>query len=213
MRTDDLINMLATGSSRELTGSPWRRLSLAIGFGTIISTFLMVKAIPVNPALGAVMQLPEFWEKLGFSASIAAISLLLVFRLGRPGVGMGNAAQALLAPILAIWILAGIAFANAESGQRAALFFGNTWKVCPFLIAMLASPVFVGCFWAMRDLAPTRLRLAGAAAGLFSGAVGAVVYCFHCPELDTPFIAFWYLLGILIPAAAGALIGPRLLRW
>ncbi len=213
MKTDDLISMLATGAGHELKANPWRRLMLAIGFGTLASTILMMKAIPINPALGEVMQLAEFWEKLGFAASIAAISLLLAVRLGRPGVGLGNAAQALMAPILAIWILAGIAFAGAEPGQRAALFFGDTWKVCPFLIATLASPVFVGSFWAMRDFAPTRLRLAGAAAGMFSGGVGAAVYCFHCPELDAPFIAFWYLLGILIPAAAGALIGPRLLRW
>ncbi|HCN91143.1 MAG TPA: anti-sigma F factor, partial [Oxalobacteraceae bacterium] len=27
------------------------------------------------------------------------------------------------------------------------------------------------------------------------------------------FIGFWYLLGILIPAGIGALIGPRVLRW
>ncbi len=213
MRTEDLISMLANGAGQEVAANPWRRLMLAIGFGTLASTILMMKAIPINPALGEVMQLPEFWEKLGFAASIAAISLLLAVRLGRPGVGMGNTAQALMAPILAIWILAGIAFAGAEPGQRAALFFGDTWKVCPFLIATLASPVFVGSFWAMRDFAPTRLRLAGAAAGMFSGGVGAAVYCFHCPELDAPFIAFWYLLGILIPAAIGALIGPRLLRW
>ena len=213
MKTDDLISMLATGANHELGRDPWRRLMLAIGFGTIGSTFLMMKAIPVNPALGTVMQLLEFWEKLGFAASIAAISLLLVLRLARPGVEAGKALQALVAPILAIWVLAGLAFAGAEPGQRFALFFGDTWKVCPFLITMLASPVFVASFWAMRDFAPTRLRLAGAAAGMFSGAVGAVVYCFHCPELEAPFIAFWYLLGILIPAAAGALIGPRLLRW
>ena len=67
--------------------------------------------------------------------------------------------------------------------------------------------------WAMRGLAPTRLKLAGAAAGFTSGAVGAVVYCLHCPEMDAPFLGFWYLMGMLIPTAVGALLGPRLLRW
>lgn len=213
MKTDDLINMLATGAGEESSINPWHRLMLAIGFGSIVSTLLMLKSIHVNPALGTVMQLLEFWEKLGFAASIAAISLLLVFRLSRPGVGLGRALQALTAPIVAIWILAGTAFAGVEHEQQVTLFFGDTWKVCPFLITMLASPIFVASFWAMRDLAPTRLMLSGAAAGLFSGAVGALVYCFHCPELDAPFIAIWYLLGMLIPSAAGALVGPKLLRW
>ena len=213
MKTNDLIDMLATGASLEQAGDPWRRLVYVIGFGTIASTILMVKAIPVNPDITNAVQLAAFWQKLGFAAAIAAVALLMVFRLSRPGVRLGNAFPALMMPILAIWILAGIAFAAAEPGERASLFFGNTWQVCPFLITMLATPVFAASFWAMRDLAPTNLRLAGAAAGLFSGAVGAVVYCFHCPELEAPFIAFWYLLGILIPSVAGALIGPRLLRW
>jgi hypothetical protein len=65
----------------------------------------------------------------------------------------------------------------------------------------------------MKGLAPTRLRLAGAAAGLLAGTTGALVYCLHCPELEAPFLGFWYLLGMLIPTAVGALLGSRLLRW
>ena len=131
MKTNDLIDMLATGANLEQAGDPWRRLVHAIGFGTLVSTILMVKAIPVNPDLANVMQLLAFWEKLGFAAAIAAVALLMVFRLSTPGVRLGNLFPALMAPILAIWILAGIALASAEPGERASLFFGNTWKVCP----------------------------------------------------------------------------------
>jgi hypothetical protein len=35
----------------------------------------------------------------------------------------------------------------------------------------------------------------------------------HCPELGAPFIAVWYVIGMFIPALAGALLGPRVLRW
>ena len=65
----------------------------------------------------------------------------------------------------------------------------------------------------MKGLAPTRLALAGAAAGLLAGAGGALIYALHCPEMAAPFLAIWYLLGMLIPTAVGALLGPRLLRW
>ncbi len=213
MKTDDLITMLATGASHEWTGDPWRRLMLAIGFGTLGSTILMVSAIAVNPEFASVLRLLQFWEKLGFAATIAAASFVIMMRLSQPGARLGMELHALLAPVAAMWILAGIVLVSADSSERASLFFGKTWKVCPILITMLATPVFAATLWAIRELAPTRLRLAGAAAGLFSGAVGAVVYCFHCPELDAPFIAFWYSLGIVIPAVAGALSGPRLLRW
>jgi hypothetical protein len=174
---------------------------------------LMVSVVQVNPALDVLMRLLPFWEKLGFAGTIAAVALLMVSRLSRPGVPLGSTLPALLAPIVAMWILATIALAQAEPGERASLFLGETWAVCPLLITMLATPVFGATLSAMRELAPTQLQLAGAAAGLLSGAVGAVVYCFHCPELEAPFIAFWYLLGMLIPAAVGALFGPRLLHW
>jgi hypothetical protein len=78
---------------------------------------------------------------------------------------------------------------------------------------MLSVPVFVAVMLAMKGLAPTRLRLAGAAAGLASGSLGALVYTLHCPEMAAPFLSIWYLLGVLIPTGIGALLGPRLLRW
>jgi hypothetical protein len=31
--------------------------------------------------------------------------------------------------------------------------------------------------------------------------------------MAAPFLGIWYLLGMLIPAAVGALIGPLVLRW
>ncbi len=55
--------------------------------------------------------------------------------------------------------------------------------------------------------------MSGAAAGLLAGSLGALVYCLHCPELAAPFLGTWYLLGMLIPALIGSLLGPRLLRW
>jgi hypothetical protein len=90
---------------------------------------------------------------------------------------------------------------------------GRTWKYCLVGIPTLAVPVFVATLWAMKGLAPTRLSLAGAVAGLLSGAIAALVYALHCPEMEAPFLGVWYVAGMLIPAAAGALLGPLVLRW
>jgi hypothetical protein len=102
---------------------------------------------------------------------------------------------------------------EAAPGERAALVFGATWASCPFNVALLSAPVFVALLWAMKGLAPTQPALAGAAAGLLAGATGALVYTLHCPEMAAPFLAVWYFLGMLIPTALGALLGPYLLRW
>jgi hypothetical protein len=85
--------------------------------------------------------------------------------------------------------------------------------VCPWLIAACAAPIFLALVWALRGLAPTRPRLAGAAAGLAASGLGAAVYAVHCAEPGGAFVLIWYSLGILLPTAVGALIGPRLLRW
>ena len=74
-------------------------------------------------------------------------------------------------------------------------------------------PVFAAIVWAMRGFAPTHLRRAGAAVGFAAGAIGALAYTLHCPELNAPFLGIWYVAGILIPTVVGAVVGPRLLRW
>jgi hypothetical protein len=39
------------------------------------------------------------------------------------------------------------------------------------------------------------------------------VYGLHCPELATPFLGVWYVIGVLIPTLVGMAIGPKVLRW
>ena len=46
-----------------------------------------------------------------------------------------------------------------------------------------------------------------------AGATAALVYCLHCTEMEAPFIGLWYVIGMLIPAVVGALLGRALLRW
>lgn len=213
MRTDDLVTMLATGAGAVQPNQAARRYATALVCGASGAALLMVILLGPRPDLAAAFLQPMFWVKIAFVASFATASLLAALRLSRPGLRLAWVPGVLGAPVLAIWLLAAIVLARAEPAQRAGLFFGDTWNSCPLLIAMLSAPAFVAVVWAMQGLAPTRLRLAGAAAGLLSGAVGTLMYSLHCPEMDAPFIGFWYLLGILIPTTLGALLGPRLLRW
>ncbi len=213
MRTDDLVTMLARGAGAVQPNQAARRYAIAIAWGALGAALLMAPLLGVRPDLAAAALQPILWVKFAFTGSLAAASLLAVLRLSRPGLRLAWVPGALTAPVIAIWLLAAFTLMRADATQRAGLFFGETADSCPLLIAMLSVPAFVAVVWAMKGLAPTRLRLAGASAGLLAGAVGALVYSLHCPESAAPFIAFWYLLGMLIPAAVGALLGPRLLRW
>ncbi len=213
MKTDELITMLASGAEAAEPHALERRFTIALGWGAFGTTLLMAIMLGVRPDIAEAARLPMFWMKLAFPAALLAGALLATVRLSRPGVRLGRVPAALAAPVLAMWLLAVVVLLSAAPVERAQLIYGDTWASCPFNVAMLSAPVFVALLWAMKGLAPTRLALAGAAAGLLAGAVGALVYTLHCPEMESPFLAVWYLLGMLIPAAVGAMLGPRLLRW
>ena len=213
MKTDDFIAMLASGTEPVDLRANARRYAVAVASSVAGAAALMMLFLGINPALSGEIALPMFWVKVLFAAVVAVISIMAAVRLSRPGASLAGLPSALAAPLIAIWILAAIVLMNAQPSERADLILGETWRVCPFLIATLSIPGFFASLWAMRGLAPTRLRLAGAAAGLLAGALATLVYTLHCPELAAPFVGTWYLIGMLIPTTVGALIGPRVLRW
>lgn len=213
MKTDDLISMLAAGAGPVAGGESRRRFAAALAGGTIGALLILSLYLGINQGIAQMAQAPMFWTKLAYCAALALAALALAARLGRPGARIGAVAAVLAAPLLAMWLLAAVALFGATGAERESLVFGTTWRACPFNIALLSLPLFAALLWAMKGLAPTRPALAGAAAGLLSGAAAAVLYCLHCPELGAPFLSLWYPLGMLIPAAAGALLGPHVLRW
>ncbi|MBV4491614.1 DUF1109 domain-containing protein [Pseudomonas oryzicola] len=213
MNTNELIDLLSAGEGavdRHVSG---KRFAIGLVAGALGALLLMAAIFGVRPDLGEVARTPLFWAKVALPGSLAFVALWLNSRLARPGV-KGGAAWVLLAlPVLLVWIGAAVELTGVPADARAGLILGKTWRTCPLNIALLSVPTFVGVFWALRGLAPTRLRIAGAAGGLLAGASATLAYCLHCPEMGIPFWGVWYLLGMLLPTVMGALLGPRLLRW
>lgn len=213
MKTEDLIQSLA----RDVSVVPHRALGgrIACGMlaGSAISLLLVATMLGFRPDLGSAMHGFSFWMKALYTASLGIGAVGLTARLARPD-GAGPRWSWLLAvPIL---LLAGIGIAelaHTPSDDWLAMWLGNSWRSCPWLLLLLSIPIFAGLLWSFQRFAPTRLRMAGAAAGLAAGAWSATLYCLHCPEVSAIFVLTWYSLGIGLAAALGALLGPRLLRW
>ena len=213
MKTDDLVKLLAAGVSPVSTSAVSRRFAVAMGWGVSGAVLLMLVTLGLRSDLAQAAGELTFWIKPGFAACLALAGLIAAERLARPGMRLGPVWAALAMPVLALWLVAAVSLANAAPAQRDELIFGNTWKECPVNIAFISLPLFAAALWAMKGLAPTRLALAGASAGLLAVASSALVYALHCPESAVPFLGVWYVLGIAIPTLAGALLGPRVLRW
>lgn len=213
MKTEDLVAMLASHAAPTDRARLGRRPAWALAAGVLGALVLLLLRFDPRPDLWTVVGTPLFWARLSLPVLLAAGAMRVAARLSRPGMEVGRRGSMLILPVTVVWLAAAISLGFAPSSERLAMVLGTSWRTCPFNIAYLALPGFVAGFWAMKGMAPTRLRLAGAAAGLLAGAVATAVYCLHCPEMEVAFWAVWYVAGMLIPAAIGAWLGPRFLRW
>ena len=212
MRTDDLIAQLSGGLEPVKSGAVMRLLLGAVALGVAGSIAVMLGLLGLRYDFTTAITSFGMWTKLVYTFAIAASGFWLVERAGRPGAEMTRPLLLLVLPLLAIALLSALQM-NAPQADMPGLVMGHSSRVCAPLVLMTALPTLAATFWALKQLAPTRLRSAGAIAGLFAGGAGAFVYSFHCTEGAAPFIAIWYTLGIVATTALGALLGPKLLRW
>ncbi|KQR90303.1 hypothetical protein ASG35_03635 [Burkholderia sp. Leaf177] len=213
MKTEDLISLLSTGVTPADTGLSRRRFARALLLGGVGSFVLMLVVYGLRHDIAVVSRTPLFWARFAFPATLAACALFLAARLSRPGTRIGAFWAAPAVPVIVVWSAAVAVLCLASPDARIPLVMGTTWRSCPFNIVLLSVPAFVAVFWAIRGLAPTRLRLAGAAGGMLAGTIATMAYCLHCPEMSVAFWAVWYLLGMTLATLIGALLGPRFLRW
>ncbi|ROZ78248.1 NrsF family protein [Ramlibacter sp. WS9] len=213
MKTDDLVAMLATGVTAVPRRAAHRRIGLALLAGVPLSLAILFTGYGLRDDLGQVISLPMFWAKLLFPLCIAVSAFVTVERLARPGVEVRRAWMGLVAPVLVVWAMAVAAWFTAPMEDRIPALLGQSWRTCALSIGLMALPVFVTALLALRGLAPTRPALAGAAAGALAGGVGAAIYALYCIELAAPFLAVWYVIGMMVPVLAGAMLGRWLLRW
>jgi hypothetical protein len=213
MNTDQLISSLTTDVRRVPRRAHAQWIGTGIAGGAVVTLVLVTALLGVRPDLHVAMHGFAFWMKWTYTISLGVGAVFAVARLSRPTPSSLRGAWLLAVPVL---LLAGIGIgelATTPYRDWLAMWLGQSWKVCPWLVLSLSMPIFVGLLWSFRRMAPTRLRAAGAAAGLAAGAWAATIYCLHCPEVSAIFVLTWYSLGILLAAGIGALVGPRLLRW
>ena len=211
--SDEFLRSLSAGLVPQSRWTVARRLALGMSGGVIVSAALMLVLLGPRPDMDQSMATAMFWMKLAYTLAFAVIASFAAERLARPAASARGRIKWLVVPILLVIAIAAFQLAGTAPAGRTAMLVGDSARVCPWRILFFALPPFIGLVWAMRGLAPTRLREAGAAIGLAAGGAGAFIYALHCTESTTPFLAIWYTLGMAASAALGWALGPLVLRW
>jgi hypothetical protein len=213
MDTQELIASLSKDVPRVSRHALVRRLGLGIFIGSLITLMLVTTVLGIRPDLRAAMHGFHFWMKWTYTLSLGIGTAFALARLARPVRESLRGFWFLIVPVLLLASIGIRELANTPPSKWLAMWLGESWMVCPWLVLGLSAPIFFALLWSFRSLAPTRLRAAGAVAGLTAGACAASIYCLHCPEVSAIFVLTWYSLGIALAAGAGAVLGPRLMRW
>jgi hypothetical protein len=211
--TDALIAALAGDVAPVRPHATARRVGKGLIAGALVTLVLVAAGLGFRPDLWLAMHGSAFWIKWIYTGSLALLALMATFRLGRPDAGTMGWLWLAGVPVAGLAVIGMVEMAQAPRGDWLAMWLGHSWRVCSMLVFLLSLPIFGGLLWSYRALAPTRLRLAGANAGLAAGAWSATLYCLHCPEVSAIFVLTWYTLGIALAAMLGAWVGPRLMRW
>jgi hypothetical protein len=213
MKTDDLVSALSAGLEPIDRGLVRRTVIAGLAVGAALALGIMLVGFGIRADLTTARAAIFLVLKLAFAIGIVTVASLYLLRLARPGGERRISSPWVLTPFLAIVLLAAISLAFAPSAHWDRMVMGDQWLECLLSIPIIAIVPFAIVMRAVRRAAPTNLVQAGAFAGLVAGGISAIAYALHCTDDSLPFIAVWYGGTIALCTLAGAVLGPRLLRW
>lgn len=213
MMTEDLIGKLSGDVTPVAANAVERRVIAGIAMGAGASLVVMSAWLGFRSDWPEAMLTGAFWMKWAYTLSLGVLALAVTAHVARPDAPALKRIWILAAPVAALALFSALELATTPVAGWKSMWLGVSWQECSLRVALLAAPVFAGMLWSFRQLAPTNLAAAGAAAGLASGAFAATIYGLHCPEVSATFVITWYSLGMVSASVLGAVVGPKLLRW
>jgi hypothetical protein len=209
--TDNLIRTLARQAAAERDRTPVafdRTLLIASALSLTTSVAMVLVLVGLRPDLLAVEYRTPFAFKIASTLSLACGGFFLARRAVRPG----SAGLPLLALLPGVLLLA-FRGATDRSGLPVMGHFNLSPAHCVGVILLVSMPALWLILRVLRTGAPTRPGIAGALAGLLSGALGATAFTLACINDAGLFVAIWYSAAILIMSGLGAAVGRGVLAW
>lgn len=197
---------------------PVRALSMARGLivastAALLTLVIVTLFVGLRPDIIAGNLNPVFLLATGLFLMLGVAASVAVIVMSRPQVGNEHggwvwaAAMAALLPLSAL--VMGIVNGRTAYEQSTAahgldcLIFGTG-------LSLIVGAALT--LWLRRG-APTSAEQAGLLTGIAAGSFGIFAFSFHCQYSDIYHIGLWHSLVVVISAAVGRILVPRLIRW
>ncbi len=210
-KTENLIQKLAqeAGTQRAIDShSTGRILLLASALSIVVAIAMVVVLIGIRTDLIDVAHRASLSFKIASTLLLACGGFIFVKWTAEPSTSAP--------PYIALLPGAGLLALGAVTDKSGLSILGASnisVPACVGAILMLSLPALFFILGALKTGAPTRPSIAGAAAGLLSGTLGAAAYVLACKNDGGLFVAVWYGAAILMMTGLGAVVGRRALAW
>ena len=211
MKTDELIERLAQDAVVKRRLLPL--MNIALVTGALLTSCLLLTAFGLRADLASQVETLRVSAKITISLLFALGSVLLVRRIGQPGVAIRPIAVFLLVPAGLLVVATGTELMVLPRGAWLANLLGRNSLFCLVAVPLLALPPLAAFLLALRNGAPESPTMAGAFAGLAAAGIAVSAYALHCTDDSPLFVAAWYGLAVLLVTLTGAALGRLLLRW
>jgi hypothetical protein len=214
MRTSELINTLVGDHASQPRPKPVAHgLVMAIIGGLAISLALFSLTLGVRPDILSALGTWRFDIKWADNLVLVIAATWVALRLSRPTTRPLSAMRALMVPAFLLLGAVMCELVTIPASEWPSRAMGVNGVMCLASIIFLSVLPLTATIYALRQGAPMSPALAGAAAGLLAGALGATVFAMHCTNDSPLFVAIWYALAIGLMSMFGLLIGRHVLRW
>lgn len=212
MKTDDLIEALVEDRA-SADARPQVALFLAVIGGALVAAVIFMLTLGYRHDIAQAAESYRFLFKFVVTLTLVATAVPLVLKTFRPEADLSRSLWLIvLAPLmLVLAALAELMVMPASSWLPRLI--GTNARFCLSMIPILSVGPLLAFFAALKTGAPADPGLAGALAGLSSGAIAATFYAGHCTDDSPLFVIVWYSIAIGFVTLVGYLAGRRWLVW
>jgi hypothetical protein len=188
----------------------WRGLAL-FAAAAALTVAIVVFALGLRPGIATGHVAPMFLLANGLYAMLGIAAAATTVSMARPQVGNRHDGWTWAAAMTALLPAAALLMQLIEPQPISP--HGSGEPLCAVASVALGLIVMAGLTLWLRRGAPTSPARAGLLTGIAGGSIGAFAFGFHCAHDDLFHTAIWHGAAILVSAAIGRAVVPRLVRW